>query len=42
MNQSRWHWVLSNVLTIAVNISLNMEAKVVGLSDGSKILNEFD
>ncbi len=42
MNQSRGHWFLSNVLTIVVNISFNMEVKVVGLGDGSKILNEFD
>jgi hypothetical protein len=42
MNQSRGHWFLSNVLIIAINISFNMEVKVVGLGDGSKILNEFD
>jgi len=42
MNQSRGHWFLLNALTTIVNISLNMEAKVVGLGDGSKILDEFD
>jgi hypothetical protein len=42
MNQSKGHWFLSNVLTIAINISPNMETKVVGFGDGSKILNEFD
>jgi len=36
MNQSKGHWFLSNVLTIIVNISLNMEVKIVGLGDGSK------
>jgi hypothetical protein len=41
-NQSRRHWLLLDVLIIMVNISLNMEAKVVGLGDGSKILDEFD
>jgi hypothetical protein len=42
MNQSRGHWFLLDVLTTIVNISLNMEAKVVGFGDGSKILDEFD
>jgi len=35
-NQSRRHWLLLDALIIMVNISLNMEAKVVGLGDGSK------
>jgi hypothetical protein len=42
MNQSRRHWLLLDALTTTVNISLNMEAKVVGLGDRSKILDEFD
>jgi hypothetical protein len=42
MNQSRGHWFLSNALTTVVNISLNMEIEVVGLGDGSEILDEFD
>jgi len=41
-NQSRKHWLLLDALIIMVNISLNMETKVVGLGDGSKILDEFD
>jgi len=41
-NQSRRHWLLLDALIIMVNISHNMEAKVVGLGDGSKILDEFD
>jgi hypothetical protein len=42
MNQSRRHWLLLDVLITTVNISLNMEAKVVVLGDGSKILDEID
>jgi hypothetical protein len=42
MNQSRRHWLLSNALTTTINISRNMEAEVMGLGDGFKILDEFD
>jgi hypothetical protein len=42
MNQLKEHWLLLNVLTTVVNISFNMEVKVVGLGEGSKILDEFD
>jgi len=42
MNQSKRHWLLSDALTIVVNISFNIKAKVVGFNEGSKILNEFD
>jgi hypothetical protein len=42
MNQSRRHWLLLDALIITVNISFKMETKVVGLGDGSKILDEFD
>ncbi len=42
MNQSRGHWFLFDALTTIVSISFNMEAKVVGLGDGSEILDEFD
>ncbi len=42
MNQSRRHWLLLDALITMVNISLNMEVKVVGLGDGFQILNEFD
>jgi hypothetical protein len=41
-NQSRRHWLLLDALIIMVNISFNMEAKVMGLGDGFKILDEFD
>jgi hypothetical protein len=42
INQSRRHWLLLDTLITTINISLNMEAKVMGLGDGSKILDEFD
>jgi hypothetical protein len=42
VNQPRGHWLLLNVLTTIVNISLNMESKVVGLGDGFEILDEFN
>jgi len=44
MNQLKRHWLLLDVLIITINISLslNMEAKVVGLGEGSEILDEFD
>jgi hypothetical protein len=42
MNQSKEHWLLLDALTTIINISFNMEAKVVGLGDGSKNLDEFD
>ncbi len=42
MNQSKWHWLLSNSLTTTIYISFNMEAKVVRLGDRSEILDEFD
>ncbi len=42
MNQTRGNWLLSNALTTNVNISVSMEAQVVGLGDKSEILNEFD
>ncbi len=42
VNQPRRHWLLLDALTTIVNISLNMEAKVVGLGDGFEILAEFD
>jgi hypothetical protein len=42
MYQSKGHWLLSDVLTTTVNISLNMEVEVVGLRDGFEILDEFD
>jgi hypothetical protein len=35
-------WLVSNALNIIVNISFNMEAEVVVLGEGFKILNEFD
>jgi hypothetical protein len=40
MNQSKGHWLLSDALTIVVNISFNMEVEVVGLDEGSKILDD--
>jgi hypothetical protein len=42
MNQSRGHWLLLDALITTINISLNMEAKVVGLGDGCKILDKLD
>ncbi len=42
VNQPRGHWLLLYALTITVNISLNVEVKVVGLGDGFEILDEFD
>ncbi len=42
MNRSRGNLLLSNALTKTINISFNMEVEVVGLGDGSEILDEFD
>jgi hypothetical protein len=42
INQSKGHWLLSDALIIVVNISFNMEVEVVGLDEGSKIVDEFD
>jgi hypothetical protein len=42
MNQLKKHWLLLDILITTINISLNMEAKVVGLGEGSEILDEFD
>jgi hypothetical protein len=42
MNLSRGHWLLLDSLNIIINISFNMEIQVVGLGDGSQILDEFD
>jgi hypothetical protein len=42
MNRLKEHWLLLNVLTTVVNISFNMESKVVGFVEGFKILDEFD
>jgi hypothetical protein len=42
VNQPRGYCLLLNVLTTIVNISFNMEAKVVGLGDGFEIMDEFD
>ncbi len=35
-------WLLLDALITTINISFNMEAKVVGLGDGFEILYEFD
>jgi hypothetical protein len=42
MNETRGHWFLSDALTTIVNISVNMEVEVVGLGEGSEVLDEFD
>jgi len=42
VNQPRGHWLILDALTTTINISLNMEAKIVGLGDGFEILDEFD
>jgi hypothetical protein len=42
MNQSKGHWLLLNALITIVNISFNMETKVVRFGDGFEILDEFD
>jgi hypothetical protein len=41
MNQSKGHNLLSNALTIVINISFRMETKAMGLGDGFEILDEL-
>ncbi len=42
MNQSRGHWLLSNALTIIVNISFKVEVEAMGLGDRFEIIEIFD
>jgi hypothetical protein len=42
LHQSKGHWLLSNALTIAITLIVNMEPKLLQLSSPSKVSDPFE
>ncbi len=42
MNESKGHWLLSDTLTTAIALIINMEAALLLLSGGLKIFESFE
>jgi len=42
MNHNRGHWFLSDALTIAINLTMEMKAQLLELFDGLEVSNLFD
>jgi hypothetical protein len=42
MNQNRGHWLLLNVLITTITLTMQMEAKLLQLSNGPKMFGPFE